>query len=468
MVNLLFLPYMARALVPADYATYGQILLLVEMAVIFLSVTNNQYLYVLLSNSREHNKKDVLLTSFVANVALSLFGVVALLFSLDFICELFHNDSLKEPLRIYAYSVFPILLISNLNYVLYFFDRVKHAMSIQIVLNLFRVSAIVIGIQYFESLSIVFTFLLIINFAILFMFIPRFPVKFFSGKFRKIILRSFVKFGYVLALTGVIGTLIKKTDGLMVSSLLEDPSQYAIFRIGGIEIPFLMIFYSSVITVLLPDVTRLFAEGKIDELVSLKRKATSASALIIYPTLVFILFFSFPALSFYFGEQYLESIPIFIVFNLVMFFKVNDYRDVLVASSKTNTLIRADILVLVVNVILNFVLIQFLGAMGAAIATLISFILLAGLLNFKTTKFLDIKSFSFYDLKMIASVLLSSLALSFAFFWLYRYTDSLLFIPIFFVLYSAIIYSILYRVNFEAKAIISNVMGRFLNKRKQV
>ncbi|NNL92851.1 MAG: oligosaccharide flippase family protein, partial [Saprospiraceae bacterium] len=242
LVNILFLPYMARALDYAEYATYGQVLLIVELAVILISVSSNQYLYVLLSNSKDYNKKDVIFNSVLLSIGLSFILVVFLFFGTSYISTGFDNKEIEGNLLIYSFCALPMLLSSTFNYVLFFFNRVKHALLIQLCFNIFKVMAIICAVQFFNSLDLIFWFLLVIHFAVLVIYIKGFPVKFLSGKFNKPIMSQFLRYGYTLGMTMVLGTLIKRTDGLMVSVML-DPEDYAIYRMGAIEIPFLMMVF---------------------------------------------------------------------------------------------------------------------------------------------------------------------------------------------------------------------------------
>lgn len=452
-VNILFLPYMARALDYADYATYGQVLLVVELAVILISVSSNQYLYVLLSNSKKFNKRDVLFNSVLLSFILSILLVVFLFFGTPFISSGFENLSVEGNLLIYSFCAFPMLLSSTFNYVLFFFDRVKHALLIQIIFNIFKVISIVLAVQFFKSLEMIFWFLLIINFAVLLFYVKRFPIKIFKGKFNRPIMSQFLKYGYTLGMTMVLGTLIKRTDGLMVSSILR-PEDYALFRMGAIEIPFLMMVFSSVITITLPTITKLYKKNNIAEIIRLKRKATSSSVLAIYPTLIFVLVFAYPILTFYLGMKYYGSIIVFVLYNIVLFIRINDYRDILIAASKTRLIFTFDLFVFLLNIVLNYFMINAYGIEGAVIASLISFFMLSFLLHISTTKIIKIQVLKFFNVKLIVLTLILSGTFAGILFLAYNMVGSIFLIPLFYLIFIVTTYYLLFKLDDRIREIL--------------
>lgn len=276
---------MARALNYYDYATYGQVLMIIEMAIVLVSIANNQYIYVLLSNPQDYDKKDVVFSSFIINLIVSAVAFILLFLTMPVFVSKFHNKGLDTNLLLYAMCVFPMLIMSSFNYVLYFFKRVKHALLIEVLFNLLKVGAIVTAVQVFHSVQYIFIFLLVIHFFILVFYFRSFPVYFWAGRFRRNIMSKFFQYGYSLGIIAIIGILIKRTDGFMVSAM-RSPRDYAIYRMGAIEVPFLMTIFSAITTVVLPDVTKLLKQNKMSEIVTLKRKAVTGAVLVMYPTLV--------------------------------------------------------------------------------------------------------------------------------------------------------------------------------------
>lgn len=465
MVNLLFLPYMARALSYDDYATYGQILLIIEICLILISVANNQYLYILFSKPNQFNKKDVLLNSTLVNIVLSLIIVSALYFATPLFVNGFKNPKLSPSLLLYSCTILPSLLISTFNYVLYFFKRVKHALLIEVVLNLLRVSAIVIGVQHYKSIETVFVLLTIVHFAVLLFYFKKFPIHFWAGRFKKKIIKLFFKYGYTIGFIAITGILIKRTDGYMISSIFH-PEDYAIYRMGAIEIPFLMTIFSSVTSIILPDVAKLFHQNKIKEIILLKRKASAGAAMVIYPPLIFILIFATPFLLFYLGNKYAESITIFAIYNIILFIRINDYRDILIAASKTRFMLTVDISIFLLNILLNLLFIYFFGILGAVIASVITLFILSSILLRKTLQTIKSSFFEMFDIQLISLTAFLSAGIGFIMFQIYQALPFIYLIPLLFFFYIVLVYLSLSILNKQGKEMIQKLLGHFLKFRK--
>jgi O-antigen/teichoic acid export membrane protein len=370
LLTLFLVPYMARALDYEDYATYGQVLLVIEIMMVLLNIAANQYIYVLFSENK-FSKKDVVFNAVILNIVLSIFGIGFIFLFKNFIGLQFKNPEITQNIALYVFSLPFLLILSTINFVYYFNNQFKRSIVYEVIINALRLSSIIIAVQVFRSLQLIFVFLLAVNVLSVLIYHIKLPINYFKGKLNKALIIKFLKYGYPLGITAILGILLKRTDAVMVSSMLT-PKDYAIYRMGAIEIPFLMTVFSSVMTVTLPNVTKLYHEGKFDEIIALKRKAITTSALVMYPVLIFILVFSEPLLTLYLGEKYKASIPVFVIYNLILFFRVNDYEDILIASSKTRMIGLIYFIVFLLNIFYTYIFIQYFGIIGAALGTLLS------------------------------------------------------------------------------------------------
>src|SRR5690606_2455208 len=120
-----------------------------------------------------------------------------------------------------------------------------------------------------------------------------------------------------LGMTTVMGVVILYTDSFMVSNMLG-VKEYAIFRNGAMEVPFLSSIYGAISTIVLPELAKLWQEKKVDEVVALKGKIILNSAIVIYPFLALFLFYAQSFIVWYFGEAYVGSAMIFAIYNLLL------------------------------------------------------------------------------------------------------------------------------------------------------
>ena len=433
------LPYLARALTVEEYGTYGQVLLIASIVNIIFSVGLAKVIFVQFAKEKDR-ENDVFISNLILSAIMGIIGAFLVFAFSSYLGELFNNESVGYLIKYYIVYVVFIIISASLNSTLIHFEKVKILAIIGVGINLFRIVLLFIAIQYFHSLLIALCSLVVTGFLEMTIKLFYIPKKLFFGRFDKLLSIDQLKIGIPLGITGMLSMIFKYTDGLMVSSLLT-PKEYAYFRMGAIDIPLLSTIYVAVMTIVLPEVTKLFAEGKIREISKLKQKAITNSVALIYPTLIFILLFGEAFITLYLGEKYSKSVSIFILYNIILFIRVNDYRDVLIAALKTKTILYYVIISLILNILLNFVLIYYFNLIGAVIASIISFYFLAFILLRKTIKLLDAKYTDFFDFKVISKVFLISLLSALSFYGIYTFINYKLIAILFYFIYIPIVYS---------------------------
>lgn len=168
-----------------------------------------------------------------------------------------------------------------------------------------------------------------------------------------------LKEGSLLAVNSIFGRATLLMDKTIVSGMLN-PAQYALYKNGAIELPFFSGIYRTVSTLVLPEVTLLYSEGKFNEIIRLKRKVITNTAFLVYPVMVFLLFFNDRFIYLYLSDRYVDTVPVFTIFNLTLLVRVNSYGEVLLAAGKYGLNIKISIIGFVVGVINNMIFIYFL------------------------------------------------------------------------------------------------------------
>jgi O-antigen/teichoic acid export membrane protein len=407
LINFLFLPYMARMLSYEDYGSYGQVLLIVSFALAFLTLGLPQILYVYLS--KEGADKNAVFSSNVLSLSILGFLGAIILFALStLMAAWFENPQISFLLKIYAWAlVFQMPFESIVSWLIYN-GKVKAVALVSVFSNLLKVALVVTVVQLYESVELVF-------YSILVTTIAQFGVALYLAR------RHFVKYielkatiqqikdGLPLGLTALFGTGILYIDGIMVSSMLGVES-YAIYRNGAIEVPFVSTIYASIAAIILPEVSKLFSKNKLDEIVKLKSRVIMNSMGLIYPILVFLLFNSRDFILVYLGEQYKASAIIFLIFNLTLLIRVNRHSDILIAANKGKIILGVNLFVFILNIGLNYILIEQWGRLGAAMSTVFAIFVLTALLLFYSVKLLNTSIFKLISVKKMTEIFLISLA----------------------------------------------------------
>jgi len=460
LINFLFLPYMARVLSYNDYGSYGQTLLIVSFVGAILTFGLPQIIYIYL-NDKTKNINTVLSTNLFAAVSLGLIGVLFLLLTAQFLAHWLNNILIEKLIIFYSFSLLFSIPYQSINAFLIFKNKVKLSVLVVVFSNLLKIGLVVYFIQIYGSVYLALIGIVISLFVqfCIGIFIINKSITFYIDK---ILFIEQLKKGFPLGLTGLLGTAILYTDGLMVSKLRGIQS-YAIYRNGAIEVPFISTIYSAIATIILPEVAKLFSQNKLKEILILKRKVIMNTMMIVYPVLVFLLFNSINIIVAYLGHKYKASSLIFLVFNLTLLVRINDYSDILISANKAKYILYYYCIALMTNVILNYLLINWIGSIGAAIGTVMSIFLLAFLQLKMSLSIIKAKFADLIIIKNMLQLIISSLILAFSLNELLSYfLKSNIRLIVFFFSFFPIIYFYLLKKGLLSKEILERLLPRKL------
>src|SRR5690554_617410 len=365
-VNILFLPYMARALSYEEYGSYGQALLVTSVVATFLTLGLPQLLNVYLADETK-DKKTSLSNNLITSILLGIIGAVLTFLMADWFGHIFDNTSLPYLIKVFSLSILFSIPFASLNSFFIYTGRVKLSVVLSVMTNVLKIILVVLSIQIYKSLPLALASMVLISFLqlVIALFYARTSL---TTKFNRLEIKQQIIEGFPLGMTAAIGIIILYTDSTMISTML-DIREYAIYRNGAIEVPFVSTLYVSIAAIVLPEVAKLWQKGEIDELFQLKKKVIMNTIYLLYPILIFLIFNAQNIISLYLGEKYVESGVIFAVFNLTLLIRVNSYSDVLISAKKTRYIMITYVIVVFVNLVSNYFLINLLGAVGAAIST---------------------------------------------------------------------------------------------------
>lgn len=459
LVNILFMPYMARALSYNMYGTYGQTLFITALVTAILTFGLPKIIYVFLSEE-EYNQKDVLSSNLFGAGIVSVIGVVIVISLSHFLSVYLNNEQLVLYLNIFAFSILFSLMNSVINSYLIYDDRVKESITIIVIVNIIKIGLVVASIQLYQSLTLAF-------FSIIFSMILQFLAGVFLVRKKLVfpqikLTKKQMQMGLPLGLVGMIGIALLYTDSFMVSRILG-VKEYAIYRNGAIEVPFIATIYGSIAAIILPAVTKLWGSDNINEIIRLKRKAIMNTIYIIYPVLFFMLYNSYDVITLLMGMKYESSAIIFAIFNLTLLVRVNNYSDVLIASKNSNYILITFCIAFLINIILNYILISSFGAVGAAISTVISIALLALIQFVKTLSLLNARLRQLVSIRNILLTILISSLLAFILHFIVSFVRLHIFrLLIFALAYFPVVYLFLLKRNYIDKSILEQLLPKKL------
>jgi O-antigen/teichoic acid export membrane protein len=174
-----------------------------------------------------------------------------------------------------------------------------------------------------------------------------------------------------------VGSLSRYVDRFVVLIVFGAGATFAGYTLGALEVP-VSLLLAGVISVLVPEISRLFKVGALDEIHALWQRAVSRLALLVLPLAAFLFVFAEPLIGWMY-PQYDRSIWVFRLYLLVLPLRCAVYNPLLVGMGKARWALWGSLGDLVCNVSLSLALVAYLRVsmpewtfIGPAIATVFS------------------------------------------------------------------------------------------------
>jgi len=156
-----------------------------------------------------------------------------------------------------------------------------------------------------------------------------------------------------------------------------DEELFAIFAYGARELPIVMTMAAAFSSALLPEV----AKDTVGSLKMIREKSVKLFHFL-FPFSILLMLTSkywFPLL---FNQGFLESVPVFNVFLLVVISRLIFSRTILVGLQDNKMVLLISIAELLLNIILSIILVKYFGLLGIAIGTVLAYWMEKALISF--------------------------------------------------------------------------------------
>ena len=461
LINFLTLPYLVRTLSYEEYGSFGQVLLLITVIQGIFAFNLNQIANIYFSE-KEYSQQDVFKTLKQIIFYLSIGGTLVMFLTAPLVSWAFDNPLLQDLIFLSLVNLLAQIPVSVFISVLVYFGRVKSVTSILVLSNLLRIALMLIAIQMFHSVHLLMICLSLTSLVQAFAFYYSIPDTLRKGgRYIKSLAAKFFRLASPLAVSSIIERSLFYIDGMMISAILGTTA-FAFYRAGAIEVPFVASLYGSVATIVMPEVARLYADRNLSEIVRLKRIGISTTAFLIYPILVYLLFFSGPLVAAYLSDKYLQSVLVFSIFNLSLLIRVNDYQDVIIVSGNGKFIFGVVVVMCVFNLILNYFLISYFGILGGAFSFILCLFGYAAVLIWKSVKILKCSIGDMVDVAFLLKMLLISTVFASALYGVYMYMlHELIFVLVAAPVYMILILLVAVKLKITDSRIVELVEGRF-------
>lgn len=202
---------------------------------------------------------------------------------------------------------------------------------------------------------------------------------------------EFISYSVTIILGGVLSLLINYIDIVMIEALLTT-KDVALYKVATELAQIPSIFLRIVNTVFPPLISKLYHEGKIDEVRRLYEKLTRFLFLISSVVIVFTLVFWKPLLSMY-GPEYVDAkmVLIYRAIGQLINASVGSVWYIVLMTGHPKIRFVSILISAVMNISLNYLLIPAMGIDGAAFASMVSTIFINILGFFVVKKILKSK-----------------------------------------------------------------------------
>jgi O-antigen/teichoic acid export membrane protein len=222
--------------------------------------------------------------------------------------------------------------------------------------------------------------------------------------------KNYFKFAFPIAINSVISTIAFNVDKVMIGYFWTSTQvgyYFAFQRLIG----FITVLHVSIGTILFPTISKKYSENKFDEVKKSVHLAERYISMLLIPPLFLTIVFAKPAINIFLDSSFLPASSVFILLVLHAFIKgmSTPYSSLINGMNRPDITAKLGLIVCITNIVLNFLIIpengilsslyvggynlSINGAAGAALATVLSFLILFIGGRLITRKLTDIKLF---------------------------------------------------------------------------
>lgn len=411
---------LARYFDKQDYGTYRQVMYVYNTFLVVFSLgLPKAYSYFLPRVPIEEAKSLISKINLVLLTSGVLLSVV-IFFGAELIAISLNNENLIKPLKYFALVPLFMLPTMGLEGILASFQKTKflalYNLSTKILTLIFVVFPVVILNGSINSAIIGFTLASFISFLIA-LYFKYLPVKEESQIPSKIKLNEILNYTIPIMLAGLWGVLISSADQFFISRYFGN-EVFADFANGSLELPFVGMIVSASAIVLSPVFSKFIYEKGLDaknEIIIIWRSVFEKTVKIIYPLVIFSIFFGDVIMIFLYGENYTDSGLFFQLKLIANFFNIIAYGPLLLSIGGNKYYYKVHMYGAIILVLLEWLSILIIFSPFAVV--IVSIICQIGriiaMLLF-ITNFFKIKFFDLIPIKVIVEILLPSLIFLFA------------------------------------------------------
>jgi O-antigen/teichoic acid export membrane protein len=380
---------LTRVLSLEDYGIYKELSLLIVtlQPILLFGIPSSLRYFIPRSSVEEKRRYMTQALIFTVLVGFCLFIVFTLAGGL--ITEALFHRNLSEFMMVMGAHGFLLITAAYIGVVMIVNDDVNLASITAIVFSILDVVIMCGGVILFPSvmgLLLAILFATLIKFIIAVIYILR---NFEPGisYISKSSIRKQLGFSAPLGLSDVVNILNINVDKFYIAFFFAQEA-FGVYSIGALITPVILVVYRSVFDIVVPQFSKLYKQLRFSELIKLWHEGVRKLALLFYPAFIFLILFAYELITILFPEAYSGSVPVFTIYLFILPLTVTFFNGVLIAAGDTKFLLKATLIAFIINLILNYALIQWfmgmeIGLLGPPTATIIVNVILRALLLYR-------------------------------------------------------------------------------------
>ena len=420
MVGIISPMILSRFFDKADYGTYKQVMYVYNtLLAVFTLGLPKAYAYFIPKFERKYSKD-------IINKITRIFWILGLAFAalLYFgstpISKLLANPELDTALKLFAPVPLFLLPTMGLDNICASFQRTKVLALYTITTRIFTVLCTVLPVliwkgNYLHAI-LGFDFACIIA-CLLALYIKN---KLTSDSIQEISalkLKEILRFSIPLLTASLWGMVISSSTQFFISRYYGN-DVFADFSNGYMELPFVGMIIGAIATVLLPAFSKMdTGEGISQDTLNLWKSSLIKSAKVIFPMLIYSIFFAEVIMTCMYGNQYSASSYYFIIKNTSGLFYIVPFAPVILAIGKTKDYSRVHMIIAVLIVFTESIAVKiFQSPIVVAIAGEICNVVKIFLLTLIISRYAKMRIINLFDVSTLSRILICSVfsgALSF-------------------------------------------------------
>lgn len=361
------------------FGTYRQVWLVINTLTPLLLLGLPYAVYFFLPSLAAERHRAFMARAVLLVSGLGLLFSVGMYVGAPWVSGLFDNPTLITPFR--AAALFPLFGIPSMLLFPFLVSKERHTrgLVINLAFSLTQWVLVVILAALGASLAKIFYWVVLVvavRYVVSLTEMARHSTGPVLGPSVK--LREILGYSIPVGLSNILTLLGQQLDKLVVSAFLGTVN-YAVYSVGAMEFPGILLVSTSSNTVMRPHIAGLHHEGNRGEIYRFWRESLRKQALVIIPMAVFLAAFARELMVLLFTADYAGATPIFQIYLAVALFRIAPPSVILTSVGETRVVLYGTAAYLAGNLAMNIALVGPMGMLGPPTAT---FIATAGLMAY--------------------------------------------------------------------------------------